>query len=448
MQDFDVVVVGTGSAGNLIATTCAQEGLRVGIVDNRPFGGTCALRGCTPKKVLIGAATLARHAGALSQHGVFSSPPELSWQHLRAFKDSFTQSVPDARRELYETQGISYYDGTATFRDAETLKAGSALLSSEYYVIASGARPRTLGIPGEELLTTSEAFMDREVFPSSIVCVGGGYISFEFAHLAAQLGASVTILHRSATVLRPFDRRVVSRLLESTRQRGIRVILNAPVIEIRSTPEGLVVVTEEQSGRMEYPCECALHGAGRVPDIGALSLESAGIDASPSGVHVNSYLQSVSSLSCYAAGDAVSGTPPLKTVAEIEAEAVAENIINGNSRSVDYRVVPSVLFSLPEVASVGYTESQALSNNIDFVVKETDMSSWFSSRSLGETAAYAYVLVGKRSKRIIGAHVMAPRAGELINVFALAMRHNMTPSDLEGIPWGFPTATSDLRYLM
>jgi glutathione reductase (NADPH) len=135
-------------------------------------------------------------------------------------------------------------------------------------------------------------------------------------------------------------------------------------------------------------------------------------------------------------------------VAEVEAEAVAENILHGNSRSVDYRVVPSVLFTMPELASVGYTESQALANNIDFVVKETDMSAWFSSRQLGETAAYASVLVGKRSKRIIGAHVMAPRAGELINVFALAMRHNMTPEDLEGIPWGFPTATSDVRYIV
>jgi glutathione reductase (NADPH) len=439
MQAFDVVVIGTGSAGNAIATTCAQEGLRVGVVDSRPFGGTCALRGCTPKKVLVGAATLARHVDALFARGVFTAPAELSWQHLREFKESFTSAVPEMRREHYETMGISSFEGTASFRDAETLMAGSSLLTSEYYVIASGARPRTLGIPGEELLTTSEGFMEMESFPASIVCVGGGYVSFEFAHMAAQLGASVTILHRGGDVLRQFDRRVVARLLEATRQRGIRVVLNAQVREVRAVPEGLVVVAEEHSGMREYPCE---------PDIDSLSLESAGIEASSAGVHVNSYLQSVSSLSSYAAGDAVAGTPPLKTVAEVEAEAVAENILHGNSRSVDYRVVPSVLFTMPELASVGYTESQALANNIDFVVKETDMSAWFSSRQLGETAAYASVLVGKRSKRIIGAHVMAPRAGELINVFALAMRHNMTPEDLEGIPWGFPTATSDVRYIV
>ena len=447
MNRFDVVVIGTGTAGNLVATRCAKAGMRVAIVDDRPFGGTCALRGCTPKKVLAGIATLAHNIGSLSAKGIFAEDTP-RWDAVRVFKDTFTSPVPGARHRQYDEAGIEAFEGTATFSGADAVVVDGQRLATEYAVIASGAEPMSLGIPGEELLTTSDAFFDLSSIPSRLVCVGGGYISFEFAHIAARMGAEVTILHRGATVLRGFERRVISRLVEATRDAGIAVELSSPVTEVSQTEDGLSVVASTPTGERTYPCDCALHGGGRVPRIGALSLPAAGIDATSRGVLVNDYLQSVSALSCYAAGDAVAGSPHLKTVAELEGSVVADNIIKGNHRTMDYSVVPSVLFSIPEVASVGMTSAQIAGHPAGAYLRETDMSDYFSTRYLGSRHAFAVLVIEKGTERILGAHLMAPRAGEMANLFALAIRCRATSRDLQDIPWGFPTATSDVRYLV
>src|SRR5690606_24273011 len=194
-----------------------------------PYGGTCALRGCDPKKVLVGAAELEDWARRMKAQGVVSDTLRIDWPNLMRFKSSFTEPVPKNREDGFWKKGIPTFHGTARFLDKSRIQVGDDTLESRHFVIASGAKPATLGIPGEELLSTSTDFLELQELPKRIVVVGGGCISFEVAHVAARAGATATILHRSDRPVRGFDPDLVKSLVEATKDLGVNVRLNATV---------------------------------------------------------------------------------------------------------------------------------------------------------------------------------------------------------------------------
>src|SRR6266404_2756579 len=198
MKNVDLIVIGTGAAGSSAAFECRSAGWNVGIIDSRPFGGTCALRGCDPKKVLVGAAEVIERTRQMAGKGVASEDVCIDWPALMRFKCTFTEPVPADREQQFLEAGIAVFHGRARFTDKTTIKVGNDTLTGRFVLVAAGARPATLNIPGEKYLTTSEEFLELDRLPSRIIFVGGGYISFEFAHVSARAGARVQILHRRA----------------------------------------------------------------------------------------------------------------------------------------------------------------------------------------------------------------------------------------------------------
>jgi glutathione reductase (NADPH) len=222
---FDLVVVGTGVT-SAVASRCREAGWTVAVVDSRPFGGTCALRGCVPKKILVGAAEAVNGARDMATIGVPADGLMIDWPALMRFKRSFVDPTPQRTEEAWTKIGVEQFHGRARFVDSTTLAVGENRLIGRRVLIAAGATPAPLKFPGAERLATSEDFLNLERIPARIVLVGGGYISFEFAHVAARAGADVTILHRGARPLEGFDADLVELLVRRTRSLGIRVELD------------------------------------------------------------------------------------------------------------------------------------------------------------------------------------------------------------------------------
>jgi glutathione reductase (NADPH) len=285
--------------------------------------------------------------------------------------------------------------------------------------------------------------------PRRIVFIGGGYIAFEFAHVAARAGSQVTVLHRGPRPLALFDPDLVDQLVARTRELGIDVHLGTEAIGIEKSSAQLIVRALASGETGTFQAEMVVHAAGRVPEINDLNLDVAGIEWDKRGVRVNEFLQSVSIPSVYAAGDAAaSGGPPLAPVASYEGQIVATNLLNGNRETPNYRGIPSVVFTIPQLAAVGLSESEASEQNLKFRVKKEMTSTWYSSRRVAETYSGYKVLVEEGTDRILGAHILGSEAGEVINLFALAIRSGMHATDLKHMLFAYPTSGSNLARML
>lgn len=446
---FDLIVIGTGAAGASAATECRSAGWNVAIVDSRPFGGTCALRGCDPKKVLVGATEVIERNRQMAGNGVAPDGVKIDWPALMRFKRSFTQPVPADREQRFSEAGIAVFHDRARFTDKTTIQVGEDTLTGRFVLIAVGARPATMRIPGEEHLTTSDKLLEIDALPPRILFVGGGYISLEFAHVSARSGAQVQILHRGARPLEHFDPDLVDRLVKATEELGVTLRLNTAVKKIEKKSGHLIVYASVNGVSQSFEADLVVHGAGRVPEIDDLDLETAGVEREKRGISVNEYLQSVSNPAVYAAGDAAaSGGPPLTPVAGMEGEVAAANLLKGNQWKLDLRAIPSIVFTLPPVASVGLLEAAAREKGLKFRVNHQDTSEWYSSRRLGAKYSAFKVLIEDESERILGAHLIGPHAEEQINLFTLAMRFDIRSSDIEKTLFAYPTGASDLASMV
>lgn len=442
----DLVVIGTGSAASGIARRCRAAGWSVAVVDHRPFGGTCALRGCDPKKVLVGAAETLDRDRRMQGRGLGGGRPAIDWPALMAFKRTFTEPVPDGRAGSFAEAGIEAFRGRARFVGPTTVDVEGRRLEARFVVLAVGAVPRPLGIPGEEHLAGSDDFLDLDALPARIVMVGGGYIAAEFSHLAARAGARVTVLQRGDRILPHFDPDLVGLHLKRSAELGIDVRVDAPVEAVEEAGTGYRAVIADGGGTVE--ADLVVHAAGRVPDLDPLDLEAGGVEHEDGRLKLNTFLQSCSNPAVYAAGDAAACGPPLTPVASHDAKVVAANLLEGNRRTPDYAGVPSVVFAIPPLARVGLLEGQARRQHLRFAVKHAETSGWYSSRRLGEDCSGYKTLVEEDTGRILGAHLIGPHADEVINLFALAIRHGLTADRLADTMFGYPTGASDLSSML
>jgi glutathione reductase (NADPH) len=449
-HQFDLVVIGTGTAAGVVAHRCRRAGWSVAVIDSRPFGGTCALRGCDPKRVLVGVAEALDQVNRLQGKGIHAEALRLEWSELMRFKRGMIEAVPRQREDGFAQAGIETFHGRARFAGPNAITVGDHVLEGRHVLIAAGARPADLRIEGREHLITSEQFLEIDVLPHRVLFVGGGYISFEFGHVAARAGAKVTIVHHGPRPLNAFDPDIVDLLVARSRALGIDVRLGAAVTRIDKAGTVFTVHAEAQGTTLQFEAEMVVHGAGRVPEIDDLNLDAAGVTWDSQGVIVNEYLQSVSNPAVYAAGDAAaSGAPRLTPVAGYDGRVVAANLLDEKNRQApDYAVVPSVVFTIPPLASVGLLERIARHRGLAFDVHHGDTASWYSSRRVGETHSGFKVLVEKLSGRILGAHVLGPHADDVINIFAMAMRTGGTASSLKEILFAYPTAASDIPYMV
>lgn len=446
-QFFDLIVIGTGSAGKTVAEAAREAGKSVAIIDKQPFGGTCSQRGCDPKKVLAGAAEIIARASQMSGNGI-SSVPTINWPDLMAFKKTFTEPIPERTEQKFTDEGIAQFHGVATFVDDNTVSVGNDELRADHIVIATGQRPQPLNIPGEELLIDSTDFLELPQLPEAIIMVGGGYIAFEFAHIAARAGAAVTIIHRGKRPLEGFDADVVTLLVKAMEGIGIQFMLEADVSAVEGQAGNLTVQYERAGKTQSVSANLVVHAAGRVADVAELSLEKANIEVSKKGIVVNKYLQSVSNPAVYACGDVADKGLPLTPMAGYEGGIVGENILKGNHKAFVSDPVPTTVFTVPPLASVGLTEEQAEQQGRRVKVTCKETTDWYSSRRMNESVSGFKMLVDEETGQIVGAHLLGAGSEEVINLFALAMKHQIPAKALSDMRFAYPTHTSDMTYML
>lgn len=447
-KQYNLVVIGTGTAAMVAAMRVRSAGWSVAVVDFRPFGGTCALRGCDPKKMLVSGATAADHARRMQGKGI-GGETRIAWPDLIAFKRGFTDPIPQKHERLYADKGIDSFHGQARFTGRNMLEVDGEPLEAEHILIASGAEPMKLGIPGEEHLIDNEQFLEMETLPRRIVLVGGGYIAFEFAHVARRAGAEITMLEMEEQVLREFDPDLVGWLVEKSREIGIDLRTSTAVKAVETNSGGFTVRALSDGQEQIVEADLVVHAAGRIPALDALDLDAGEVAHDKRRLKLNEFLQSVSNPAVYAAGDAAQMGPPLTPVSSHDAKVVAANLLEGNHRKPDYRGVPSVAFTIPPIAAVGLSEAEARQQGLRLRVQSEKASDWFTARQAAEPTYGFKVLVDEDSDRVLGAHLIGPHADEVINVFALAIRHSLTTTEqLKTTMFAYPTGASDIGYML
>jgi len=442
---FDTVVVGSGTSAYYAVDALNKAGQKVAIVDERPYGGTCALRGCQPKKYLVSNAEAVAMASHLVGRGIVAAP-KTDWQSLQTLKNAFLDGRSEVEVKNWQKAGVTTFHGRAVMTGEDEVTVGHDRLKAQHIVLATGATPQRTSIPGAEHVCDSEHFLNLPDLPKRIVFIGGGYISFEFAHIAIRTGAEmVTILHRSSRPLKAFDQDIVKSVLKAGEADGIRVVLNESPISVESAGNELIL---QGSKNAVYKADLIIEATGRIPNLSVLEGEHGKVEHSLRGVIVNEFLQNVSNPRVYAVGDCAATSYMLAPVADEEGKTAARNILEGNIKTIDYSVIPSVVFTIPSIGSVGLTEEKAKQKKLDFRVNQGMTTHWPSSKRIGEEHGTYKILIDNKTEEILGAHIARHNSSEAINVLALAMKYKIKASELAEFMWTYPTVTSDLKYML
>jgi glutathione reductase (NADPH) len=316
-------------------------------------------------------------------------------------------------------------------------------------------------MPGQEYAVTNEEFLSLEALPERVVFIGGGYIAAEFSNIAALAGARVTVLQRGERMLTGFDPELVGWLMESFRSMGIAVETGVEVEAIergatcsgggthRRGSDGFTVRYTSKGAVRSIAADLVVHAAGRRPALEALDLAAGEVAVDERGrLRLNEWLQSVSNPAVYAAGDSAQCGPPLTPIAGRDAEIVSANLLDGNTRAAEYHAVPTVAFTVPPIAAVGLSEAAAREASRSARVHSDRGSDWYTARRVAEPVYGFKVLIDEPSRRILGAHLVGPGAEDTINLFALAIREGLTTDALRNAVFAYPTAASDIGYML
>lgn len=437
-KQYDFFIIGTGPAGQTVATAAAKAGKSVGIVDYRPYGGTCPLRGCDPKKVLLAAARAMNAVDRLKGKG-FAARPPFSWGDLQAWKEEFTEKVPPGTLKKLKKQGIDCLHGKAKFVAPHEIEVNGTKIRAEQVVIATGAQPRPLSFPGAELLLTSDQFLDMAELPASLVIIGGGYIGSEFAHIATVLGCQVTVIAMEDTLVSKFDRDLTPLLADAARERGMTLHFGSKATKVEKIKDGLRITAEREDGET-FTVEAAagLHAAGRVANVEGLELAAAGIAGGKRGIAVSNQL-CTSVRAHYAIGDCTDSGLRLTPIASYEARLLVDNLLHKKNRQIDYLPIPTLAFTIPPIASVGMTAAEADESTRKLKINHEVTTHWFGTRHRNSIVSAYKVIIDEATDTILGAHLLGPGADETINLFALAIRQKITTGQLRTQVWAYPT---------
>lgn len=441
---FDAIIIGSGTSAHYCAEGLLAAGKSLAIIDERPFGGTCALRGCQPKKFLVANSEAVGSARRLLGRGV-EGELRVDWQALQSLKNEFLEGRSEGEIVDWEKAGTTPILGRARLTGACSVEVNGGTLTADHIVLATGASPIRSGIPGSGHIRISDDFLELAELPPRILFVGGGYISCEFAFVAAVAGARVTLLQRSGDILKGFDADMVGIVRAAAADAGIRVRIGDTLASVTET--GGCLRGTGKSGEI-YETDLIIEAIGRSPNLSVLDGDLGNVAHGKGGVEVNGYLQSVSNPHVYAIGDCAACGVMLAPVADEQGKLAARNIVGGNLEAIDLAVVPSAVFTQPQIGSVGLTEEAARERGLDFRINTRTGLTWASSKRTGETHAGYKVLIENASGRILGAHLARHDASEVINLFALAMKFGITAGQLANFPYAYPTLGSDVRYMV
>jgi glutathione reductase (NADPH) len=447
-QNFDVLIIGGGNAGIAAALPARKAGLSVAMVESRELGGTCPNRGCTPKKILVAASHALHEIERAHVHRISVPKPSLDWGALIDREKDLIKDVPANTERGLLKRGVEIVRGNAVFVEPNAVRIGDRAIAARTIVIATGSKPRPLPIPGAEKMITSEDVLGERALPSSVVFVGGGVVALEFGHVYARAGARVTILEVLPQLLPALDADAVRVLQAESERIGITVHTGVTVKAIEGEGSALRVIFEKNGCELEVHAARVVNGAGRIANVDGLDLAAANVARDNGRISLDPYLRSTSNPNVYVCGDAVPTTPQLSPIATYEGDIVGRNIVDGPKHRPDYASVPSSVYTVPVLAGVGLTEAAARDRGGKINVHTTDMLSWFSARTYGETAAWSKIIVDETTDRIVGAHFVGHSGEELINLFGLAIRLGITASQIREKVYAYPTFTSDIKNLI
>lgn len=439
--DYDLFVIGAGSGGVRAARVSAAHGAKVAVAEEYRVGGTCVIRGCVPKKLLIYGAHFAEDLQDAKRFGWDVGDCAFDWPTLRDNVLADVDRLNTAYTDTLNSNKVEIILERAEFVDAHTLKlSGGRTVTAKTILIAVGARPAVPDFPGSELGITSNEAFHLEAIPKRIMIAGAGYIANEFAGIFHQLGAHVTLVNRSDVILRGYDEQIRDRLLQISVTKGIEFKFNTLFEKIEKVKGGLKVTL---SGQDPVEVDCVMFATGRVPNTAGLGLEKAGVECGPLGAVVVDERNQSSAANIYAVGD-VTDRVQLTPVAIREGQAFADTVFGGKPTIVDYDCIPAACFSHPPIAGVGLTEGAAKTKYGSVRVYTSDfrpMKNVLAGRN--ERALYKMICDGD-TDQILGLHMIGPDAPEILQAAAIAVKARLTKADFDATVALHPTMAEEL----
>ncbi len=439
--DFDLFVIGAGSAGVRAARFSAGFGARVAVAESRYLGGTCVNVGCVPKKLMVYGAHYSEDFEQAKGYGWSSGEAHFDWPTLIANKNREISRLNGVYRKLLDSSGVTLMEGHARLRGPHEVEINGQVHTAEHIMIATGGWPQVPDIPGREHAITSNEVFFLEQMPKRVVVVGGGYIAVEFASIFNGLGADVSLMYRGELFLRGFDESVRTHLHEELAKREMDIRFKTEINSIEKLADGTLQLSLNDGS--SFNTDCVFYAIGRRPMLDNLGMDTVNVELDDKGfIKVNGDYQSTEP-SIIAVGDII-GRVQLTPVALAEGMAVARRLFKSEQyRPVDYRHIPTAVFSLPNIGTVGLTEAEAMKDGYEVQVFESKFRPMKLSLTDNQERTLMKLVVDAKTDRVLGCHMVGPDAGEIIQSLAIALKAGATKQIFDDTIGVHPTAAEE-----
>ncbi len=439
--DFDYFVIGAGSGGVRSARIAASHGARVAIAEEYRVGGTCVIRGCVPKKLLVYGAHFADNFEDARHFGWDISGKSFDWNRLRDNVLADVNRLNKAYQHTLDSNGVSTFHDRATIAGPNRLRVGGREVTARHVLVATGAHPHIPDLPGADLGITSNEMFHLEALPKRAIIVGAGFIANEFAGILNQLGVDVTLVVRSETVLRGWDRDIVDRLMSVFAAKGIDVRLGANPRSVDRLPDGTLRLNVDTGDAIES--DLLLWATGRIPNTRGLGLETVGLSVGKRGEITVDADNHTRIPWLHAVGD-VTDRIQLTPIAIREGHALADRLFGSRNWQVDHDLVPAAVFSQPPLAAVGLTEEDARKTYADIRVFTSEFRPMRNVVANRNERAFYKLVVDSTTDRLIGAHMIGPESPEILQVLAIAIKAGLTKAQIDTTVALHPTMAEEL----